>query len=203
MARMEPTDAAMAAIDPKRLIEGENPETMHVEDARHWLVVYSELLAFKESVLARTDSAVVGLHPESSREIRTTDVKVLQSERDRFRRHLEYWRRRLRELGGGVGFDEVTRLIDYRGGVIRLTRREAELFSYLLTRPGTSFRPDELAAEAWRNPALSAPQVRNYVVRLRRKLAEAQLPYDLISDPGVGYSLKRREPPEALSARHA
>jgi DNA-binding response OmpR family regulator len=200
---MERTDAALAAIDQERLIEGENPETTHVEDAQRWLVVYSELLAFKESILARTNSAVVGLHPESGQEIRNTDVAVLESERDRFRLRLEYWRRRVRELGGGVGFDEVTRLIDYRGGVIRLTRREAELFSYLLTHPRCSFRPDELAADAWRTPALSAPQVRNYVVRLRRKLAEAQLPYDLISDPGVGYSLKRRETPEALSARHA
>jgi DNA-binding response OmpR family regulator len=200
---MKPTDAAMAGIDPERLIEGENPETTHVEDARRWVVVYSELLAFKESLLARTNSAVVALHPDSGQEIRRTDVAVLESERDRFRRHLEYWRRRLSELGGGVGFDEVTRLIDYRGGVIRLTRREAELFSYLLTHPGCSFRPEELAAEAWRTPGLSAPQVRNYVVRLRRKLAEAQLPYDLISDPGVGYSLKRREALQPLSARHA
>jgi DNA-binding response OmpR family regulator len=200
---MEPTDAAIAAIDQERLIEGENPETTHVEDARRWLVVYSELLAFKESVLARTNSAVVGLHPESGQEIRNTDLAVLESERARFRLRLEYWRRRVRELGGGVGFDEATRLIDYRGSVIRLTRREAELFSYLLTHPRRSFRPDELAAGAWRTPGLSAPQVRNYVVRLRRKLAEAQLPYDLISDPGVGYSLKRRVTPEALSARHA
>jgi DNA-binding response OmpR family regulator len=199
---MEVTDAARAAIDPERLIEGENLDTTHVEDARRWLVVYSELLAFKESILARTRGAVVGLHPESGQEILRTDMVVLESERDRFRRHLEYWRCRLRELGGGVGFDQATRLIDYRGGVVRLTRREAELFSYLLTHPGGRFRPDELAAEAWRTPALSAPQVRNYVVRLRRKLAEARLPCDLISDPGVGYSLKWRESPEALSARH-
>jgi DNA-binding response OmpR family regulator len=192
---MDLTEAAGAAVDPERLIEGEDPETTHVEDARRWVVVYCELLAYKESLLARTHRAARGLHPESGQEIRRTDIVVLESERDRFRRHLEYWRRRLSDLGGDVGFDAAARLIDYRGGVVRLTRREAELFSYLLTHPGSRFRPKELAAEAWRTPTLSAPQVRNYVVRLRRKLAQAELPYDLISDPGVGYSLKWRETP--------
>ena len=100
-------------------------------------------------------------------------------------------------MGCGVGFDRDTRLIDYGGDVVRLSRREAELLAYLLTHPGGSFRPDELAAEAWRTPALSAPQVRNYVVRLRRKLARLGLPFDLLSVPGVGYSIRwRDEEPE-------
>jgi DNA-binding response OmpR family regulator len=198
---MEVTDAALAGTDPERLIEGENPDTTHVEDARRWLVVYSELLAFKETVLVRTRTAVVGLHPESAQEISRTDLHVLESERDRFRARLEYWRRRLTDLGGGVGFDEVTRLIDHDGGVVRLTRREAELFSYLLTHPDGRFRPEALAAEAWGTPAPSAPQVRNYVVRLRRKLVQAGLPCDLISDPGVGYCLKWRETPSPRSAQ--
>jgi hypothetical protein len=32
--------------------------------------------------------------------------------------------------------------------------------------------------------------VRNYVVRLRRKLGGADLPFTLLSEPGTGYSLK-------------
>jgi DNA-binding response OmpR family regulator len=198
---MKLTDAALASVEPQRLIEGEDPDTTHVEDARHWVVVYSELLAYKESILARTRRAAAGLHPDSAGELRRTDLVVLESERDRFRRRLEYWRGRVRDLGGGVGFDEATRLIDYRGGVVRLTRRETELFAYLLAHPNGRFRPDELAAQAWQTQAPSAPQIRNYVVRLRRKLAHAQLPYDLISDPGVGYSLKWREKPPVPTAR--
>jgi DNA-binding response OmpR family regulator len=195
------TDAALTAVDSNRLVEGENPDTTHVEDARRWLVVYTELLAYKESVLARTRQAMLLLHPETGQEIGETDVVALESERDRFRGRLEYWRRRLRELGGGVGFDEAARLIDHEGGTVRLSRREAELFAYLLTRRG-SFRPEELAAEAWQSSTLSAPQVRNYIVRLRRKLAQAALPCDLISDPGVGYSLKWRAGPAEQAHSH-
>lgn len=195
------TDAAQAAIDPHHLIDGEDPHTTHAEDARRWLVIYSELLAYKDMVLDRTRRAMATMHPETMSEIERTDVQIVHRERDRVHARLEFWRGRLRELGGAVGFDERTRLIRHGGESVRLSRREAELFGFLLAHPGGSFRPDELAAEAWRTPTLSAPQVRNYVVRLRRKLTETRVPCDLISDPGVGYSLRWRREPAGAGAR--
>jgi DNA-binding response OmpR family regulator len=188
------TEAAAAATDPDRLIEGEDPRTTHAQDARRWLAIYSELLAYKQEVVARTEQAMVTMHPEAMAEIGLTDLQVLLHERDRVSGRLAFWRRRLRELGGAVGFDERTRQIQHDRGSVRLSRREAELFAFLLAHPDGTFRPDELAAEAWRAPALSAPQVRNYVVRLRRKLTEMRVPCDLISDPGVGYRLRCRAP---------
>ena len=186
------TEPAAAAVDPDRLIEGEDPHTTHAEDAQRWLVIYSELLAYKEMLLTRTQEAAALMHPETISEIERTDLQIVRRERDRTHARVEFWRRRLRELGGTAGFDERTRLIQHSGGSVRLSRREAELFAFLLTHPDGSFRPQELAAEAWGTPRLSAPQVRNYVVRLRRKLTATQFPCDLISDPGVGYRLKWR-----------
>jgi DNA-binding response OmpR family regulator len=191
---IEMIEAAANAADAQRLIEGEDPQTMHAEDAQRWLVIYSELFAYKETVLARTQAAMATMRPETISEIERTDVVIMHRERDRVRRRMEFWRQRLRELGGGAGFDERARLIHHGGRSVRLSRREAELFAFFLTHPDGSFRPEELAAEAWRSRALSATQVRNYVVRLRRRLSEAGLPCDLISDPGVGYRLRwRRE----------
>lgn len=182
--------SAEAAVDQDRLLEGENPGTVHSRDARRWLVVYGELLAFKESVLARTLQAVEEFEPEAATEIAQTDVPVLREERDRFRRRLDYWQRRVRDLGGGLDFDLDLRIIRHGGDAIRLSRREAELLSFLLEHPGQRFAPRELASRAWLEPRLSSEQVRNYVVRLRRKLSGSALPCTLVSEPGRGYSLK-------------
>jgi DNA-binding response OmpR family regulator len=181
---------AQAAVDHERLLEGENPDTQHPEDARRWLAVYSELLAYKEGVIARTQHAVQQLAPESAAEIEQTDIPILSEERDRFRRRLHYWQRRVRDLGGGIDFDYEVRVIRHGGRAIRLSRREAELLTFLLEHPGQSFAPRKLASQAWLAPSLSSEQVRNYVVRLRRKLGGADLPFTLLSEPGTGYSLK-------------
>jgi DNA-binding response OmpR family regulator len=183
-------DAARAAVAEDRLLEGEDTETAHPDDARRWMSAYTELLAFKESVLARTKRAVEGLGRESAEEIRRTDLKILIEERDRFRRRLAFWQRRVRELGGGIDFDYEVRVIRHQGGSIRLSRREAELLTFLLEHPGQRFAPRDLADQAWLAPNHSAEQVRNYVVRLRRKLSGADLPCTLVSEPGTGYSLK-------------
>ncbi|HXM56982.1 MAG TPA: winged helix-turn-helix domain-containing protein [Candidatus Dormibacteraeota bacterium] len=192
---MTEEEAAAAAADPDRLIEGEDPGTGHAEDARRWLVIYTELSAYKDALLARTEQAMATMPREAIRDVEQTDLVLIHAERDRIRRRLEFWRQRLRALGGAVEFDEASRLVRHDGGSVRLSKREAQLFGFLLAHPNASFPPRELASAAWRSPVLSAPQVRNYVVRLRRKLTAARAPCDLISDPGVGYSLKWRRAP--------
>jgi DNA-binding winged helix-turn-helix (wHTH) protein len=199
---VNPVEITRAAVDSDRLIEGEDPDTPHAEDARHWLVVYTELVAYKEAVLLRTRQAAEVLGAGSAEEIREIDIPLLERERDRLRNRLEFWRRRVRELGSGVGFDQETRLIRHGGGSVRLTRREAELFAFLLTHPDGTFSAQQLTARAWQTPELSPQQVRNYVVRLRRKLATARLPCAVISDPGAGYTLKWRVDAEARPLDH-
>ena len=191
--------AASAAVDPDRLLEGENPDTEHVEDARRWLAVYSELLAYKEGVMSRTLRALDELARESAEEIEQTDLPVLAEELERFRRRLHFWQQRVREMGGGIDFDAGSRVIRHGGREVRLSRREGELLAFLLEHPGQSFAPRELASRAWLAPALSAEQVRNYVVRLRRKLGGAGVPCFLLSEPGAGYSLKWADHPPAIA----
>jgi DNA-binding response OmpR family regulator len=185
-----PEDAALSAVADDRLLEGEDPRTEHAGDARRWMAAYTELLAYKESVFIRTSRAVDELGKDSAAEIGRTDLSILAEERDRFRRRLSFWQRRVRELGGGIDFDQEVRLIRHEGQAIRLSRREAELLGFLLEHPGKKFTPRELADQAWLAPNLSEEQVRNYVVRLRRKLSGAELPCTLVSEPGTGYSLK-------------
>jgi hypothetical protein len=43
-----------------QLLQGENPETQHAADARRWIAIYSQLLAFNEELLNRLHREVGG-----------------------------------------------------------------------------------------------------------------------------------------------
>ena len=91
--------AARKSVDPERLIEGENPETRYVEDAAHWVTVYSELLLFKERLVDTATEALGNMTELHARdEVSSTDLVVLTAERDRLRRRLDYWKERQRAL---------------------------------------------------------------------------------------------------------
>jgi len=96
---VDPQIAAQAAVDPDRLLEGEDPDTPHPEEARHWIEAYTELLTFKERAVATAHQSLaempeVGILLEATR----TDFVVLEAERDRLRRRLEFWKRRHLDL---------------------------------------------------------------------------------------------------------
>jgi hypothetical protein len=42
---------------------------------------------------------------------------------------------------------------------------------------------------AWADPALFPEEVRNYVRRIRKILADLEIPCELVNRPGRGYSL--------------
>jgi uroporphyrinogen-III synthase len=57
--------------------------------------------------------------------------------------------------------------------VIRLGRQEFAVLAALVRRPGVVIRPDDLALQAWGHRAPDdATQIRHYIARLRRKLAD-------------------------------
>jgi len=92
--------ASARAVDPDRLLDGEDPATRYVEDAAHWVTVYSELLLFKERLVDTATEALRNMTELHARdEVSSTDLVVLTAERDRLRRRLEYWKERQRELG--------------------------------------------------------------------------------------------------------
>lgn len=96
---VDPQTAAREAVDPDRLLEGEDPESPHPEEARRWIEVYTELLTFKERALATAHEGLAKMpEADARREAVRTDFSVLEAERDRLRRRLEFWKKRHLDL---------------------------------------------------------------------------------------------------------
>src|SRR5579863_9332097 len=87
----EATDAALDAVEPDRLLPGEDERTPHMDDALHWMKVYSELLDFKRRLLIVTDERLVSMGDAARAEVEDTDLKVLQAEADRLERRFDFW----------------------------------------------------------------------------------------------------------------
>lgn len=96
---VNPDEAVIRAVDGDTLLEGEDPETPHVEDAEHWVAVYKELIAFKRSLLDSTNEDASQLeHREARREASHVDGAILRAELERFRHRLQFWQERHAEL---------------------------------------------------------------------------------------------------------
>ncbi|MDQ6918498.1 MAG: winged helix-turn-helix domain-containing protein [Candidatus Dormibacteraeota bacterium] len=175
----------MQERNTEQLLQGENPETQHAADARRWIAIYSQLVTFNEELLARLHREVGGDAGQRGLDV---DDRIAEWELTRLRDRLTFWQHRHRELAG-VDIDESTGMLYGSDGAIPLTARESQLLIFLLQRPDRYFTPSALAAQAWHDPRLAAEQVRSYVVRLRRRLAEARVACRIISRRGLGYML--------------
>src|ERR1700682_342414 len=85
-------EAAQEAVQPDRLLPGEDEGTPYVEDAHHWVKVYTELLEFKAEIVSLTEERVPSMDPDSGAEVKATDLKVLRAEAARLGRRVAYWR---------------------------------------------------------------------------------------------------------------
>jgi hypothetical protein len=101
-SHQEAQDAALDAVEPERLLEGEDEHTVFVDDAVHWTKVYAELLDFKRSLLTLAEQRVPAMDDDAGSEIEGTDLKVLQAEAARFERRLGFWQERVSELEDGT-----------------------------------------------------------------------------------------------------
>jgi hypothetical protein len=104
-AHLEARSAALDAVEPERLLEGEDEDTAYVDDAVHWTKVYTELLDFKRSLLTLAEQRVPSMDDDAGLEVKETDLKVLEAEAFRFERRLEFWQGRVRELEAGAVTD--------------------------------------------------------------------------------------------------
>ncbi len=100
MADDQAEEAAQKAVDDDRLLEGEDPKTTYLDDATHWVTVYSELLAVKRDLVGVVESRLPDMPDEARREVATSDLVVLDAEMKRFSERVEFWRERCVELGG-------------------------------------------------------------------------------------------------------
>ena len=91
---------ALAQVKADRLLDGEDPATGYVEDAAHWITVYSELLLFKERLVDAAQAGMLQMtDPLARTEATEVDLPVLLAERERLRRRLDFWKEKQRELG--------------------------------------------------------------------------------------------------------
>lgn len=188
------TEALALHIDAP-LIDGEDPGTMRAADARRWIEIYSRLIEFKDELLERV-SAKTGDGSRGNQGELQADEQVVLIELARLRGRLAFWQRRHGELAP-VDLDDRLGIVSPTGGIVPLTRREDQLLRFLLQNPGRYFDTRTLAAKAWNDPSLASEQVRTYVVRLRRRLHEAQVSCDIHSERRRGYALVFDELQEA------
>jgi DNA-binding response OmpR family regulator len=171
-----------------RLLEGEDPKTGFPQDARHWIAVYSEMIAFKNDVLGRMRGRVRRLPPAARADVIANDVQFIENQLERYQRRLQYWYARQWELEG-LQIDEDTRMIAYRGRSVHLTRRELQLLMTLAGRSPHFLLPQQLLVLAWENAGLPEETLRTYIVRLRNKMVELGAPAEIPNQPRRGYAL--------------
>jgi hypothetical protein len=175
---------------PSSPLEGENLETTHWEDARHWVSIYADLLEFKRGILDRVRRDLTKL-PPVARAAATRDVRIIETQMEGYQLRLELWYRRVLDLHG-LWLNPQGRTIHYKTETAVLTEREFQLLQFLLEHPHRYFSVPQILSQAWANPDLFPEQARTYIRRLRKVLAALQVPCDIVNQPHHGYSLKFR-----------
>jgi DNA-binding response OmpR family regulator len=168
-------------------LEGENIGTTRWEDARHWMSIYADLLEFKRGILGRVRRDMASLSP-TAQKAAATDLEIIETQMEGYQERLDLWYRRLWELQG-LWLDPAGRMVRHKGHEVSLTKREFQLLQFLLDHPHRFFTTSQILGQAWADPALFPEEVRNYVRRLRKILADLGIPVDLVNKPGRGYSL--------------
>jgi DNA-binding response OmpR family regulator len=178
-----------------RPLEGENLETTHWEDARHWMSVYADLLRFKVGLLDRVRQELPKLKPVAQRAAQE-DLVIIEHQMAGYEARLDLWYARVWELQG-LWLDPDGRVIRHQGREASLTKREFQLLEFLLDHPHRFFTASQILGQAWADPALFPEEVRNYIRRLRKLLVALEIPADIVNRPGRGYSLVfRPDPPQ-------
>jgi len=181
----------MVAVPTKprasRPLEGEDLKTSHWEDARHWMSIYADLLEFKRGLLERVRRDLANLQP-AARKAAEVDLRIIDEQMQGYQARLDLWYRRIWDLQG-LWLDPTGRMIRHKGHEVALTKREFQLLQFLLSHPHRYFTTTQILGQAWADPALFPEEVRNYIRRLRKILADLAIPVDITNKPGRGYSL--------------
>jgi tRNA/tmRNA/rRNA uracil-C5-methylase (TrmA/RlmC/RlmD family) len=96
-------DAGTRTADSARLMHGENPDSTDPREITHWITAYTELLAFKEQMLADMHQRMTRMSQAGSDEVEELDVTIIQTQQRRYRTRLEFWERREQQLGSATG----------------------------------------------------------------------------------------------------
>jgi DNA-binding response OmpR family regulator len=149
--------------------------------------IYADLLEFKRGILDRVRRDLITL-PLPAQKAATIDLEIIEAQMNGYEERLDLWYRRLWELHG-LDLVPAGRMVRHEGQEVALTKREFQLLQFLLDHPHRYFTTTQILGQAWADPALFPEEVRNYVRRLRKILADLAIPVDLVNKPGKGYSL--------------
>jgi len=177
-----------------RLLEGEDPQTVFARDARHWIAVYREMIDFKDQLLARIQDQLRRLPKAARSDVADNDIGLIQDQLGRYKRRIEFWYSRQWELEG-LHVDLETRVITYREQSVRLTNRELELLTMLVSRSPQYITARQLLVQAWHDSRLPEETLRTYIVRLRGKVAQLGIGAEIVNTPRRGYALVFAERP--------
>ncbi len=171
-------------------LDGEDIETEHWEDARHWMSIYSDLIRFKLGLLERVQRELPKMHPVAQKAA-DVDVAFIETQMAGYYERLDLWYRRVWKLQG-LWLDPDGRVLRHKGNEAVLTKREFDLLQFLLDHPHRFYTPSQIMGYAWSHSDLFPEEVRNYVLRIRKILLRLDIPCDLVNRPGRGYSLTFR-----------
>src|SRR2546429_7412611 len=86
---------------PGYRLQGENPATAPLEQARRWVDTYDELIKFKRQLIGLSHEYAERAQPEVARAIRETDVVLLETQASRFELRRDFWQIRVAGMNGG------------------------------------------------------------------------------------------------------
>jgi hypothetical protein len=99
--------AALEAVSPTLLMPGEEDSSPYIEDAEHWIAVYSELYNFTVAIVNRLRTDMLDLQQPTQDYLRTHDVLVHEEQIRRFSERLAFWNQRLAQLRAKSGRHEI------------------------------------------------------------------------------------------------
>src|SRR4029077_5135120 len=105
-------------------LEGEDIETEHWEDARHWMSIYDDLIRFKLGLLERIKRELPKLHPTAQKAAQV-DVTFVETQMAGYYERLDLWYQRVWTLQG-LWLDPDGRVLRHKGEEAVLTNREFE-----------------------------------------------------------------------------
>ena len=185
-------DESTAVAVESRALEGEDLGTERWEDARHWISIYADLLRFKRGLLDRVTTGLALLHPVAQKAA-FEDLGIIRNQMQGYQDRLDLWYERLWALQG-LWVDPDGNIVRHQAAEATLTKREAQLLTFLLDHPHRFYTAAQIMTSAWSDSTLYPEEVRNYVQRVRKILKRLQIPCHLVNRPGRGYSLEFFEP---------
>ena len=88
--------------DPESLLPGEDPTSVEIRDAVHWVQVYGELIGMTSALLERSEPTVRGMHQDAAAEAGGTQ-QVLRAQRLQYQARYDFWRDRATALSPHPG----------------------------------------------------------------------------------------------------